>query len=88
MVWALSQTMNPEAGGDYSNSPTSNRWRPIRRLPLYEIVCRFRVERCSDGNIVWKSAQEVGAWSVQFQPDVTSPTCTGIWCGGFNGFLK
>ena len=38
------------------------------------------------GNVVWKSAPEVGAWSVQFQPDVTSPTCTGIWCGSFNGF--
>ena len=32
------------------------------------------------------SLAEVGAWSVQFQPDVTSTTCTGIWCGGFNGY--
>jgi SAM-dependent methyltransferase len=40
----------------------------------------------AQGQLVWKSAQEVGAWSVQFQPDVTSPTCTGIWCGSFNGF--
>jgi SAM-dependent methyltransferase len=38
------------------------------------------------GAIVYKSSAEVGAWSVQFQPDVTSDTCTGIWCGGFNGF--
>jgi len=38
------------------------------------------------GAVVWKSDPEVGAWSVQFQPDVTSPTCTGIWCGGFNGY--
>jgi SAM-dependent methyltransferase len=38
------------------------------------------------GTIVYKSSAEVGAWSVQFQPDVTSDTCTGIWCGGFNGF--
>ena len=38
------------------------------------------------GKTVWKSSPEVGAWSVQFQPDVTADTCTGIWCGGFNGF--
>jgi hypothetical protein len=38
------------------------------------------------GKIQWKSQPEVGAWSVQFQPDVTSDTCTGIWCGGFNSF--
>jgi SAM-dependent methyltransferase len=40
----------------------------------------------ASGSIVYKSSAEVGAWSVQFQPDVTSDTCTGIWCGGFNGF--
>jgi len=42
----------------------------------------------SQGSILWKSPPEVGAWSVQFQPDVTSPTCTGIWCGNFNGFAS
>lgn len=40
----------------------------------------------SQGRVVWKSQPEVGAWSVQFQPDVTAETCTGIWCGGFNGY--
>jgi hypothetical protein len=40
----------------------------------------------SRGDVVWKSPPEVGAWSVQFQPDVTSLTCTGIWCGGMNGY--
>lgn len=40
------------------------------------------------GAVLERSAQEVGAWSVQFQPDVTAPTCTGIWCGGFNGFQQ
>jgi hypothetical protein len=40
----------------------------------------------SKGQILWKSQPEVGAWSVQFQPDVTSETCTGIWCGGVNGY--
>ena len=42
----------------------------------------------ASGEVTWKSAPEVGAWSVQFQPDVTSPNCTGIWCGNSNGFLQ
>jgi protein-L-isoaspartate O-methyltransferase len=40
-----------------------------------------------DGNVVW-SAADVGAWSVQFQPDVTQDTCQGVWCSPFNGFQK
>lgn len=39
------------------------------------------------GQILAKSEADVGAWSVQFQPDVTSETCTGIWCGETNGFF-
>ena len=41
----------------------------------------------SDGKVLW-SAVDVGAWSVQFQPDVTQDTCSGIWCAPFNGFQK
>lgn len=41
----------------------------------------------SNGNILW-SAVDVGAWSVQFQPDVTQDTCSGVWCAPFNGFQK
>lgn len=41
----------------------------------------------SNGSIAW-SANDVGAWSVQFQPDVTQDTCQGIWCPPFNGFQK
>lgn len=41
----------------------------------------------STGRMVW-SANDVGAWSVQFQPDVTQPTCQGIWCSTFNGFQR
>jgi hypothetical protein len=41
----------------------------------------------ADGKILW-SAADVGAWSVQFQPDVTQDTCQGIWCSPFNGFQK
>ena len=40
------------------------------------------------GDLIWKSDPEVGAWSVQFQPDVTSDTCQGIWCPPYNGFVK
>jgi hypothetical protein len=39
------------------------------------------------GNILW-SVNDVGAWSVQFQPDVTADTCQGIWCAQYNGFKK
>eukprot|EP00546_Thalassionema_frauenfeldii_P007702 CAMPEP_0178923136 /NCGR_PEP_ID=MMETSP0786-20121207/16548_1 /TAXON_ID=186022 /ORGANISM="Thalassionema frauenfeldii, Strain CCMP 1798" /LENGTH=256 /DNA_ID=CAMNT_0020597591 /DNA_START=75 /DNA_END=845 /DNA_ORIENTATION=+ len=41
----------------------------------------------SNGNALW-SASDVGAWSVQFQPDVTQDTCQGVWCSQFNGFNK
>ena len=39
------------------------------------------------GNVLW-SAGDVGAWSVQFQPDVTQDTCQGVWCAPFNGFKR
>lgn len=42
----------------------------------------------SQGRVLWKSEPDVGAWAIQFQPDVTSKTCTGIWCGGINGFQQ
>ncbi|KAL7449791.1 hypothetical protein ACHAWC_001815 [Mediolabrus comicus] len=41
----------------------------------------------SKGSVLW-SAVDVGAWSVQFQPDVTQDTCSGVWCAPFNGFQK
>jgi hypothetical protein len=41
----------------------------------------------SNGTVLW-SAVDVGAWSVQFQPDVTQDTCSGVWCAPFNGFQK
>lgn len=41
----------------------------------------------ADGRTLW-SANDVGAWSVQFQPDVTQDTCQGIWCSPYNGFKK
>jgi hypothetical protein len=41
----------------------------------------------SQGKLLW-DAQDVGAWSVLFQPDVTQDTCQGIWCSPYNGFQK
>jgi len=41
----------------------------------------------AEGKILW-TANDVGAWSVQFQPDVTQDTCQGIWCPPYNGFKK
>jgi SAM-dependent methyltransferase len=41
----------------------------------------------SSGHTLWV-ADDVGAWSVLFQPDVTQDTCQGIWCAPFNGFQK
>jgi SAM-dependent methyltransferase len=41
----------------------------------------------AEGRVAW-SANDVGAWQVLFQPDVTQETCQGIWCAPFNGFQK
>ena len=41
----------------------------------------------SQGTLLW-TANDIGAWSVQFQPDVTQDTCQGIWCAPYNGFQK
>jgi SAM-dependent methyltransferase len=41
----------------------------------------------SNGDVL-SSESDVGAWSVQFQPDVTSDTCSGVWCAPYNGFKK
>ena len=39
------------------------------------------------GKQLWQTG-DVGAWSVQFQPDVTQDSCQGIWCAPFNGYKK
>jgi hypothetical protein len=38
------------------------------------------------GEVVSQSGSEVGAFYIQYQPDVNSNSCTGIWCGDFNGY--
>lgn len=49
-----------------------------------------QVYKCYDskGDIVKVLGQDIGAWAVQFQPDVTQDTCQGIWCAQFNGFQR
>ncbi|KAL7471565.1 hypothetical protein ACHAXS_011846 [Conticribra weissflogii] len=59
---------------------------PINTMNDYWLKQTYKVMD-SDGNVVW-SAADVGAWSVQFQPDVTQDTCSGVWCAPFNGFQK
>ena len=59
---------------------------PINTMNDYWLKQTYQVID-SNGNILW-SAADVGAWSVQFQPDVTQDTCSGIWCAPFNGFQK
>ena len=41
-----------------------------------------------NGSVVKVLGQDIGAWAVQFQPDVTQDTCQGIWCAQFNGFQR
>jgi len=59
---------------------------PINTMNDYWLKQTYKVMD-SDGNVLW-SAADVGAWSVQFQPDVTQETCSGVWCAPFNGFQK
>lgn len=60
---------------------------PINDQPDYWYKQTYYVLNAR-GEVLQKSNAEVGAWSVQFQPDVTSSTCTGIWCGNMNGFQQ
>ena len=58
---------------------------PINDRPEYWYKQTYYVLN-SRGEVLEQSGAEVGAWSVQFQPDVTSTTCSGIWCRNMNGF--
>lgn len=59
---------------------------PINTMNDYWLKQNYKVIN-SEGNVLWSTA-DVGAWSVQFQPDVTQDTCSGVWCAPFNGFQK
>lgn len=59
---------------------------PINTSNDYWLKQTYKVMN-SKGDVLW-DAIDVGAWSVQFQPDVTQDTCSGIWCAPFNGFQK
>jgi protein-L-isoaspartate O-methyltransferase len=59
---------------------------PINAMNDYWLKQNYKVIN-GEGNVLWTTA-DVGAWSVQFQPDVTQDTCSGVWCAPFNGFQK
>jgi hypothetical protein len=59
---------------------------PVNIQSDYWLKQAFKVYD-SNGDVLW-SVNDVGAWSVQFQPDVTQDTCQGIWCAPYNGFKK
>jgi len=59
---------------------------PVNTQSDYWLKQAFQVYD-NKGNILW-NVNDVGAWSIHFQPDVTQDTCQGIWCAPFNGFQK
>lgn len=59
---------------------------PINTMNDYWLKQNYNIIN-SEGRVLWSTA-DVGAWSVQFQPDVTQDTCSGVWCAPFNGFQK
>lgn len=59
---------------------------PVNVQSDYWLKQAFKVYNVK-GDVLW-SVADVGAWSVQFQPDVTQETCQGIWCAPYNGFKK
>ena len=59
---------------------------PINTMNDYWLKQNYKIMD-SEGRALWSTA-DVGAWSVQFQPDVTQDTCAGVWCAPFNGFQK
>ncbi len=59
---------------------------PVNVQSDYWLKQAFKVYD-SQGDVLW-TANDIGAWSVQFQPDVTQDTCQGIWCAPYNDFKK
>jgi len=71
---------------EFLNEDVGRLLAPVNVQPDYWLKQSFKVYDAK-GNVLW-TADDVGAWSVQFQPDVTQDTCQGIWCAPFNGFQK
>lgn len=67
-------------------SPNGRLLAPVNTQSDYWLKQTYRVYD-KQGKVLW-NAVDVGAWSVQFQPDVTQDTCQGVWCAPFNGFQK
>ena len=60
---------------------------PVNGLTDYWLKQVYKVYD-GKGDVVKVVGGDIGAWSVQFQPDVTQDTCQGVWCAPFNGFQK
>jgi len=71
---------------EFLNPDVGRLLAPVNVQPDYWPKQSFKVYDAG-GNVLWTAA-DVGAWSVQFQPDVTQDTCQGIWCAQYNGFQK
>jgi 2-polyprenyl-3-methyl-5-hydroxy-6-metoxy-1,4-benzoquinol methylase len=81
--------VNDSKAKSYAKSmlqPDGRLLAPVNTRSDYWMKQTFKVYDCQ-GNVLW-TANDIGAWSVQFQPDVTQDTCQGIWCAPYNGFQK
>ena len=81
--------VNDSKARSYAKSllqPDGRLLAPVNVQSDYWLKQAFKVYD-SKGDVLW-TANDVGAWSVQFQPDVTQDTCQGIWCAPYNGFKK
>lgn len=69
-----------------NNQSSSLLLAPVNEKVDYWYKQRYVVLN-SRGEVVWQSDDSIGAWSIQFQPDVTASSCTAsIWCGPWNGY--
>jgi 2-polyprenyl-3-methyl-5-hydroxy-6-metoxy-1,4-benzoquinol methylase len=88
-IVAFNFAVNPDKATTFATSmlqPNGLLLAPINVQPDYWLKQTYQLLD-AQGKVLW-SANDVGAWSVQFQPDVTQDTCQGVWCPPFNGFQK
>jgi SAM-dependent methyltransferase len=73
-------------------APVNNKTDYLHKQSYWLLDSTGTIVMGQDSHATSESSQSpagvVGAWSVQFQPDVTSESCTGIWCGNFNGYQQ
>ena len=66
--------------------PTSRLLAPVNTQSDYWLLQEYKLY--SSSGAILATSGLVGAWTVQFQPDVTEATCQGLWCAEYNGFKK